>query len=176
MPEFKANNDKPLIYFSYGSLGVADVDLVKRIIGVLGKAPYRVLVNVGEYIGEYDTPPDNMILNKWYRQTAVLPHADVFIQHGGNNSFNESLYFGIPPIVMPFVWDGHDNARRVNDTKHGIGMPRYDWRDEELLSNIERVLNDEEMRANVKATSEYMQAQDGRMRAANAINNLLASL
>ena len=176
VPEFKANNDKPLIYFSYGSLGVADVDLVKRIIGVLGKAPYRVLVNVGEYIGEHDTPPDNMILNKWYRQTAVLPHADVFIQHGGNNSFNESLYFGIPPIVMPFVWDGHDNARRVNDTKHGIGMPRYDWRDEELLSNIERVLNDEEMRANVKATSEYMQAQDGRMRAANAINDLLASL
>ena len=55
-------------------------------------------------------------------------------------------------------------------------MPRYDWSDEELLGNIERVLNDEDMRANVHATSEYMQAQDGRMRAANAINDLLASL
>ena len=143
---------------------------------MLGKAPYRVLVNVGDYIGAYDTPPDNVILNSWYRQTAVLPHADVFIQHGGNNSFNESLYFGIPPIVMPFVWDGHDNAQRVNDTNHGIGMARYAWSDEELLSNIERVLNDEEMRANVKATGEYMQAQDGRMRAANGINDLLAGL
>jgi MGT family glycosyltransferase len=176
VPQFKANNDAPLIYFSYGSLGVSDVDLVKRIIAVLGAAPYRVLVNVGDYIGEYDTPPDNVILNSWYRQTSVLPHVDVFIQHGGNNSFNESLYFGIPPIVMPFVWDGHDNAQRVNDTNHGIGMARYDWRDEELLGNIERVLNDREMRANVHATSEYMQAQDGRMRAANAINDLLARL
>jgi len=176
VPEFKANNDKPLIYFSYGSLGVADVELIKRIIALLGKAPYRVLVNVGDYIGEYDTPPDNVIINSWYRQTAVLPHVDVFIQHGGNNSFNESLYYGIPPIVMPFVWDGHDNATRVNDRKHGIGMPRYDWSDEELLGNIERVLNDQEMRANVKATSEYMRAQDGRMRAANAINDLLAEL
>lgn len=176
VPAFKSNNDKPLIYFSYGSLGVADVELIKRIIGVLAKAPYRVLVNVGSYIEAYDTPPDNVQIASWYRQTAVLPHVDVFIQHGGNNSFNESLYFGIPPIVMPFVWDGHDNATRVNDTKHGIGMKRYDWSDEELLGNIATVLNDAEMRATVKTTSEYMQAQNGRMRAANVINDLLESL
>ena len=126
VPTFKTNSDKPLIYFSYGSLGVSDVDLIKRIIGVLADAPYRVLVNVGDYVEQYDAPPDNMQIASWYRQTAVLPHVDVFIQHGGNNSFNESLYFGIPPIVMPFVWDGHDNAQRVNDTNHGIGMHRYD--------------------------------------------------
>ena len=101
VPTFKVNNAKPLIYFSYGSLGVADVDLIKRIIGVLADAPYRVLVNVGDYIEQYGTPPDNVQIASWYRQTAVLPHVDVFIQHGGNNSFNESLYFGIPPIVMP---------------------------------------------------------------------------
>ena len=135
-----------------------------------------MLVNVGDYIAEYDTPPDNVIINSWYSQTAVLPHVDAFIQHGGNNSFNESLYFGIPPIIMPFVWDGHDNARRVNDTNHGIGMQRYEWRDEELLGNIERVLTDQKMRSTVKETSEYMQAQDGRMRAANAIDQLLANL
>jgi MGT family glycosyltransferase len=176
VPTFKKHNDKPLIYFSYGSLGITDTDLIKRIIELIGKAPYRMLVNVGDYMDQYDTLPDNVILSSWYRQTAVLPHVDAFIQHGGNNSFNESLYFGIPPIVMPFVWDGHDNATRVNDTKHGIGMNRYEWTDEELLGNIVTVLNDAEMRANVKATSEYMQAQDGRMRAANAINDLLGSL
>ena len=176
VPTFEANNDKPLIYFSYGSLGVADVDLIKRIIGVLANAPYRVLVNVGDYLEQYDTPPDNVKIASWYRQTAVLPNVDVFIQHGGNNSFNESLYFGIPPIVMPFVWDGHDNAQRVNDTRHGIGMHRYDWADAELLANIETTLTDREMRANVAATSKHMQAQNGRMRAANAINELLERL
>ena len=130
----------------------------------------------GDYIERYDTPPDNVQIASWYRQTAVLPHVDVFIQHGGNNSFNESLYFGIPPIVMPFVWDGHDNAQRVNDTNHGFGMHRYDWSDAELLTNIEKTLTDREMRAKVAATSEYMQAQNGRMRAANAINDLLERL
>ena len=176
VPDFKANNDKPLIYFSYGSLGVADVDLIKRILGVLADAPYRVLVNVGDYLDQYDALPDNVIASSWFKQTAVLPHADVFIMHGGNNSFNESLYFGIPPLVMPFVWDGHDNAQRVNDTAHGIGMHRYEWTDEELLGNIEILLTDRVIRENVASTSAYMRERDGRRLAASAIDALLRSV
>ena len=160
----------------YGSLGVADVDLIKRIIGVLADAPYRVLVNVGDYLDQYDAVPDNVRVSSWFKQTAVLPHVDVFIMHGGNNSFNESLYYGIPPLVMPFVWDGHDNARRVNDTAHGIGMHRYEWTDAELRGNVERLLTDEKIRANVTATSRHMQAQDGRMRAAKAIDRLIGEI
>lgn len=176
VPEFKKNNDKPLIYLSYGTLGGADVDLIKRILGVLADTDYRVLTNVGDYLDQYDSVPDNAIINSWYPQIPVLPHVDVFIQHGGNNSFNESLYFGIPALIMPFVWDGHDNAQRVNDTKHGIGMHRYDWTDEELISNIETLLSDKEILANVASTSKYMQENDGRQRAAAAIDDFLSRM
>jgi len=140
---------------------VVDIDL-------LGKQPYRVLVNVGEYLDQYDQAslPANVRISNWYPQVAVLPHVDVFIQHGGNNSFNESLYHGIPPLVMPFVWDGHDNAQRVNDTHHGIGMHRYQWRDEELLENIRILLTEEKLRENVRKTGEYMRSQDGKEKAA----------
>ncbi len=173
VPEFKSNNDKPLIYLSYGTLGGADVDVIKRIIKLLSTEPYRVLVNVGDYIDEYDEIPDNVIINSWYQQVAVLPHVDLFIQHGGNNSFNESLYFGIPPLIMPFVWDGHDNAQRVNDTRHGIGMHRYEWSDEEFLNNINTLMTNDEIRNNVRNTGAYMQKQDGRARAAEAIDQFL---
>ena len=176
LPAFKCGGDDPVIYFSFGSLGVADVDLIKRMIRVLAKAPYRVLVNVGDYEAEYQELPDNVVISSWFKQTAVLPHVDVFITHGGNNSFNEALYFGVPPLVMPFVWDGHDNAQRVNDTTHGIGMPRYEWRDEELLANLEALLNDKTIRENIDATSRYMRAHDGRKTATAAINGLLNRL
>ena len=175
LPEFNNNNDNPLIYLSYGSLGGSDVDLIKRIINVLGDTPYRVLVNVGVYMEQYDEIPDNVIIKSWYPQIAVLPHVDVFIQHGGNNSFNESLYFGVPPLIMPFVWDGHDNAQRVNDTQHGIGMHRYEWGDEELLNNIKTLLTDNKIKSNVQSTSAYMKAQEGRTRAATAIDQFLKS-
>ena len=174
-PSFRANDDEPLVYFSFGSLGVADVDLIKRMIGVLAKSPYRVLVNVGDYLDQYEDPPDNVHLASWYPQPSVLPHCDVAIQHGGNNSLNETLYFGKAPLVMPFVWDGHDNAARVNDTGHGIGMHRYEWSDDELLHNIERLRTDASIQARLAETSRTMQARDGRMRAAHRIDDLLAA-
>jgi UDP:flavonoid glycosyltransferase YjiC (YdhE family) len=176
VPAFDANADAPLIYFSFGSLGVADVELIERMIGVLGRSPYRVLANVGGYLDRYDEPPANVKLASWYTQAAVLPHCDVVIQHGGNNSFNETLYFGKAPLVMPFVWDGHDNAQRANDTGHGIGMHRYEWTDDELLGNIDRLLTDPSIRARLKETSAYMQASDGRMTAARRVDQLLATL
>jgi UDP:flavonoid glycosyltransferase YjiC (YdhE family) len=175
IPSFAENDDAPLIYFSFGSLGVTDVDLIKRMIAVLGKAPYRVLVNVGDYRDRYDEPPGNVHLASWFPQPAVLPHCEVVIQHGGNNSLNETLYFGKAPLVMPFVWDGHDNATRMNDTGHGIGMHRYEWTDDELLGNIERLRTDPSIQARLAETSRSMQAQDGRMTAARSIDRLLAS-
>ena len=51
--------------------------------------------------------------------------------HGGNNSFTECLYFGKPALIMPYVWDGHDNATRVQETGHGLKLSRYDWTDAE---------------------------------------------
>ena len=62
VPEFKKNNDGKLIYLSFGSLGSGDIDLMKRLIKVLGNSEYRVLVNVGDYKGEYDSIPDNIII------------------------------------------------------------------------------------------------------------------
>ena len=69
------------------------------------------------------------------------------IHHGGNNSFTECLYFGKPAIIMPYVWDGHDNATRVEETGHGFKMPRYDWTDAELAAKIEACLTDQKMKA-----------------------------
>ena len=60
------------------------------------------------------------------------------IHHGGNNSFTECLYFGKPAIIMPYVWDGHDNATRVEETGHGFKLDRYDWTDEELAGKIDK--------------------------------------
>jgi UDP:flavonoid glycosyltransferase YjiC (YdhE family) len=173
LPPFPGREDQPLVYLSFGSLGVADVDLIQRMIEVLGRTPYRVLVNVGAYLERYGAPPENVRLASWYRQAALLPHCDVVIQHGGNNSLMETLFHGKAPLVMPFVWDGHDNARRVSDTGHGIGMHRYEWSDDELLGNIGRLLGDPAIAARLRATSAWMQAHDGRARAARRIDALL---
>jgi len=173
VPDFAANKDGPLLYVSFGSLGAGDVDLLKRIIAALAKTRYRALVNVGGYKDQYTDLPPNVIVDGWFPQPSVIPLVDAVIHHGGNNSFTECLYFGRPAIIMPYVWDGHDNATRVEETGHGFKMPRYDWSDAELAARIETCLTDPAMKAKLAATSQHMQARNGPEKAAGLLERLL---
>lgn len=172
VPTFAANDDKPLLYISFGSLGAGDTELLKRIIAVIGKLPYRALVNVGGYKDQYADVPPNVVIESWFPQPSVIPQVDAVIHHGGNNSFTECLYFGKPAIIMPYVWDGHDNATRVEETGHGFKMPRYEWTDAELAAKIEACLTDPAMKAKLAATSAHMQAQNGPEKAARILDRL----
>jgi MGT family glycosyltransferase len=173
VPRFAANDDAPLLYLSFGSLGAGDVTLLKRLIAALARLPYRSLVNVGGYKDQYGELPPNVIIESWFPQPSVIPQVDVVIHHGGNNSFTECLLFGKPAIIMPFAWDGHDNATRVQETGHGFRLNRADWTEAGLATRIDSCLHDPALRARVAATSARMRAQDGPARAAQLLANLL---
>lgn len=166
--------DKPLIYISFGSLGDADVALYQRMMQVFAKLPYRVLMKVGKDTSVYDKP-ENVYLHNWYPQPAVVPQVDLFLHHGGNNSFNEALYFGKPAIIMPYCWDGHDNATRIEDTGYGHKLARYDWTEEELIDRIEDCLNNPEMSEKLAAIKEHMQSAEGNIKAARIIDEILTN-
>lgn len=173
VPQFTEHNDKPLIYVSFGSLGAGDTDLLKRVISALGKMEVRALVNVGGYMSAYDSVPGNIHLAPWFPQPSVIPQVDAVIHHGGNNSFTECLYFGKPAIIMPYVWDGHDNATRVQETGHGFKFDRYKWSDEELAAGVKAMLSDPKMKAKLADTSKLMQLQHGPTKAARVLNKLV---
>jgi MGT family glycosyltransferase len=173
VPTFRENDDKPLVYVSFGSLGCGDTATLKRLVAALGTLPVKALVNVGGYVDEYTDVPGNVIVDKWFPQPSVIPLADAVIHHGGNNTFTECLYFGKPAIVMPYVWDGHDNATRVEETGHGLKMHRANWTDEELGAALSRILTDPAMAAKLKATAAHMQSRHGPTKAAQLIDQLV---
>jgi MGT family glycosyltransferase len=173
VPHFAAHEGAPLVYLSFGSLGAGDVTLLKRLIAALGKLPYRALVNVGAHKDQYTALPPNVIVDGWFPQPSVIPQVDVVIHHGGNNSFTECLLFGKPAIIMPFAWDGHDNATRVQETGHGFRMDRADWTEAALAAHLDACLHDRTLRARVAATSASMRAQDGPAKAAHLLAGLL---
>ncbi len=173
VPHFTANDDKPLIYVSFGSLGTGDVPTLQRLIASLGRLPYRVLVNVGAHLDEYPSVPDSVILADWFPQPSVIAQADAVIHHGGNNSFTECLYFGKPAIIMPYVWDGHDNATRVAETGHGFKLHRADWTDAELAARLRDCVEGPALRARLESTSDFMHRHHGPETAARRLDQLL---
>jgi MGT family glycosyltransferase len=162
-------NRGPLVYLSFGSLGAIDTALIARMIEVFGEIEARFLVNVGAFGERYDRVPDNVFLGEWFPQPSVVAQSALFIHHGGNNSFCEALYRGVPSLIMPYCWDGHDNAQRAVETGVGRAMHRSDWTPADLRAAIEGLLRDDALRRRLAAISARMKADPGTTRAARAI-------
>ena len=149
-----------LVYLSLGSLGSADVELMRRLVDVLSRAPHRLVVSKGPQASEYELA-DNMWGDEFLPQPALLPLADVVITHGGNNTTTECFHFGKPMVALPLFWDQYDNAQRVAETGFGIRLQTYEFEDGELLGAIDRLFGDEALRRRMAAIAARVQATPG---------------
>ena len=149
-----------LIYLSLGSLGSADVELMKRLVDVLGRTPHRYIVSMGPQHTEYALAP-NMVGSQFLPQTNVIPHVDLVITHGGNNTTTEALHFGKPMILLPLFWDQYDNAQRMDELGFGVRLSTYEFTDEQMFDALQRMLGDSELQARMAANGEAIRARDG---------------
>jgi len=160
-----------LVYLSLGSLGSADVDLMRRLVSVLAETPHRYIVSKGPQHDEWDLAP-NMWGAEFLPQTKLLPLVDLVITHGGNNTTTEAFHHGKPLIVLPQFWDQYDNAQRVHETGYGVRLPTYEFADADLTGAIDRLLADTGLRARMAEGATQIQQRDGVTRGADILEQV----
>jgi MGT family glycosyltransferase len=168
IPESLAGKDGALVYFSLGSLGSADVSLMRRVIEVLGTTSHRFIVSMGPLHEEIELA-DNMWGAEFVPQTKIIPLVDLVITHGGNNTTTEALHFGKPMILLPLFWDQYDNAQRVHELGYGVRLSTYEFTDSELTGALERLLGDTGLRERLATAGEEIRRRDGLRKAADLI-------
>jgi MGT family glycosyltransferase len=171
LPEHVASGDGALVYLSLGSLGSADVELMKRLVDTLSRSRHRVVVSKGPQHNEFELA-DNMWGEEFLPQPALLPLADVVITHGGNNTTTECFHFGKPMVALPLFWDQYDNAQRVHETGFGIRLPTYEFEGADLLGALDRLLTDNGLGARIGAIAARVQSSPGTRTAADLIERL----
>jgi MGT family glycosyltransferase len=173
LPESMANRPagSALIYLSLGSLGSADVSLMKRLVAVLADTPHCYIVSKGPQHADYELAP-NMWGAEFLPQTKIIPLVDAVITHGGNNTTTEAFHFGKPMVVLPLFWDQYDNAQRVGETGFGVRLATYAFEPSELTGAIERLLHDAALRARMAGIGTEIRARDGVAQAADAIESV----
>ncbi len=171
LSEHLADRPGALIYLSLGSLGSADVELMQRLVDLLGRTDHRVIVSMGPLADQIKLH-DNMIGESFLPQPAILPQVDLVITHGGNNTVVECFHHGKPMIVLPLFWDQVDNAQRVDETGFGRRLSTYGFEDEELTGAIDRLLADTALQDRMRTIAERMQAAGGTVRAADLIERV----
>lgn len=160
-----------LIYLSLGSLGGADVDLMRRLVDVLSRTPHRFIVSKGPQADLIDLP-DTMVGAEFLPQTTVIPQVDLVITHGGNNTTTESLHFGKPMILLPLFWDQYDNAQRMDELGFGVRLATYAFTEGQMHEAIDRLLGDTDLHSRMAHMGEAIRARDGVRTGADVIERV----
>ena len=125
--EIQKTSDR-LVYISMGTVNNDMLPLYKNCISAFANTDYQVILSVGDQVSieELGELPENISVYPYIDQIAVLQKADVFISHCGMNSVNESLYFGVPLVMLPQTSEQGGVAERVLQLGAGSRLTKTD--------------------------------------------------
>lgn len=115
LKEFVEGAKDGVIYFSFGTkVKASDMSEAKKkiFIETFKNLKQRVLWKWED--SHIENLPKNVLIRPWFPQNDLLAHPKVvlFISHGGLFSVQESLYHGVPMLIIPFFNDQFKNAEK----------------------------------------------------------------
>jgi MGT family glycosyltransferase len=110
-----------ILFISLGTVFNQRPDFFRLCIQAFAESPWRVMMAIGEEVNreELEPIPANFEVRPHFPQPAVLRHARVFLSHAGPSSIMESLYYGVPLVMVPQTPEQQVNARRTEEL--GLG-------------------------------------------------------
>lgn len=158
-----------LIYISMGTVNNDLTPLYKSCISALAETEYQAILSVGHLVGveRFDGLPENISVFPHVDQIAVLQQADVFVSHCGMNSVSESLYFGVPLVMLPQTAEQGGVAERVCQLGAGIKLNRSDATS--IPDAINRIFADDTYRKNAAELADGFRRCPGAKGAADKI-------
>lgn len=131
-----------LVYISMGTVNNDMLSLYQKCIKAFADTEYQVILSVGNLVSldSFGNLPDNISVYAYVDQIAVLQKADVFVSHCGMNSVSESLYFGVPLVMLPQTSEQGGVANRVLQVGAGVKLEKASA--SSILDVVNRVLCD----------------------------------
>lgn len=172
-------DERPLIFISLGTVNNNNIGFYQRVIEAFDDARQRVVLSVGTQVNiqELGTIPKNITVSPTVPQLQVLQQADVFVTHGGMNSVQESIYYGVPMVVVPQQLEQMINGRRAQELGVGIVLgdhPPYGQVTVSGLRNaVDRILLDTTFRKTVTIQQKASQSAGGYQQAVDEIESAL---
>ncbi len=102
-----------------------------------------------------------------------FPRAAAVIHQGGVGTTAQALRAGKPMLVVPFAHDQPDNAARVRRLGVARVLPRKSYRAVRVAAELRRLVEDRRTVERAAALGKQVQAEDGAVSAAVAIEELL---
>jgi UDP:flavonoid glycosyltransferase YjiC (YdhE family) len=106
--------DRSLVVVSMGTTDLGEAPVLQRILDGLASSPVDVVATVGSHLERRALRiPANATVTGFVRHAALLPHADLFVGHGGHGGIMAAGAFGVPMVLVPLDRDQPHNAARA---------------------------------------------------------------
>ena len=165
----------PVMVISLGSLFHEWPEFFQNCISAFGNTAWRVVMSIGTRLDPsvLGVIPANFTIRPHIPQVGLLPHADVFITHGGMNSTMESLSYGVPMVVIPQIEEQAITARQVAELSLGVYLDRAEVSVTTLSEAVATVYGSESIRAPVAKMQSNIREAGGPVKASAIVENLL---
>ncbi|GAA1518135.1 glycosyltransferase [Kribbella lupini] len=113
---------RPLVYFTLGTVFHQESgDLFTRVVTGLEELDANVVVTVGREVdpAELGERADNVLVERFVPQRALLPRAAAVVSHAGSGTVVSALACGVPLVLLPMGADQPWNADRCEEL--GVG-------------------------------------------------------
>ncbi|MEJ9212361.1 macrolide family glycosyltransferase [Bacillus smithii] len=169
--DLTAIKGKRPIYISLGTVFNQAMDFYKLCFKAFENTDHTVVMSIGKQnqISDLGEIPKNFIVKNYVPQTEVLKYSKLFITHGGMNSTNEGLYYGVPLIVIPQNADQPIIAEQVANIGAGIKLQMQSLTANQLREAADHVLNHPSFHQAVANIRESFQKSGGYHQAVDEI-------
>jgi MGT family glycosyltransferase len=168
---FHRLDGRPIVYVSLGTTFHHAPSFYRGCFAALGAGSWQVVLSTGGVELDLGTPPENFLVCRYVPQLALLERARAFVTHGGMNSANEGLYFGVPLVVVPQRGDQHLVGSRVAELGAGITIPPGELNAARLRDGVDAIFRNGSYRERATALGASLKAAGGYRRAADAIES-----
>ncbi|MEY8352665.1 nucleotide disphospho-sugar-binding domain-containing protein [Lachnospiraceae bacterium 54-53] len=148
----------PLIYISLGTLLNTSTSFFKKCIQAFQDKPVTVIISIGTIVKaeKLGFIPDNIFIYPHVPQLQILQRTSLFITHGGMNSVNESIYYGVPMLAIPVGNDQPAVAKQIDALHLGKYLSKKHLKPEALAAGAMSILNDDSYKKSIQAFQTIM--------------------
>ncbi|PIF46676.1 MGT family glycosyltransferase [Chryseobacterium sp. 52] len=157
------------------SLGTLLVDIRKaffeKVIAAFADQPVTVIAATPPEI--FDEWPSNFIVSGFVPQSALMPHMDAVICHGGFNTVNDTFTNGLPMLITPIAYDHFHIAKLIEKAGCGISIRYKRLRVEALRETVFELLENPAYRKAAKEVRNTLLTAGGNDRAVELLENFV---
>ncbi|EWC45495.1 hypothetical protein DRE_00894 [Drechslerella stenobrocha 248] len=146
--EVSKNKSKKIVFACQGTVQWNDMNdlIVPTIKGLADRDDILLIASLGaphqRLPEDLEIPPNTRVCN-YIPFEDLLPHIDVFVNSGGFGSTQQSLYYGVPLILVGIGEDKPENNARTEWTGAAINLNCQTAQPDAVREAVTKILEDE---------------------------------